>query len=398
MCENCRNLFDIKKNLPYLIPCGHTICERCLNALDFTNNKMKCPIDSRIYFISKEKIPKNEMLIEYSQSYSTAPRYSYQIRECVIEEATFAHMDRRNIIQKFFNFIYVLIYVKIFLTIINIILWPFRKVYQIIKEFCFLIYILFLKLKEIFLRFVNKIKGLKLPGINIYYKYIEKIKNKLVESKVVIILIKIYKYTIRAPLWINYLTLMKNLVYKSQSKANNICFKIINIIMALIGIFFVHLIAYFTNNLANFIIILLLLNESTIILMDLMKMEEEKSNKKYFKKIIPQKYSNKKENSEKNKENKIEEKKKIDEINEEYFIDEIKYHRGKKCIMRWIGFIIFWYFSPILKENLFNFIKYLEYSKDIDLIEQEKNIQMWTGVIKSLLSIPKLIVLIYLTY
>ena len=398
MCENCRNLFDIKKNLPYLIPCGHTICERCLNSLDFTNNKMKCPIDSRIYFISKEKIPKNEMLIEYSQTYSLAPRYSYQIRECVIKEATFAHMDRRNIIQKFFNFIYVLIYVKIFLTIINIILWPFRKVYQIIKNFCFLIYILFLKLKEIFLRFINKIKGLKLPRINIYCKYIEKIKNKLVGSKVVIILIKIYKYTIRAPLWINYLTLMKNLVYKSQSKANNICFKIINIIMALIGIFFVHLIAYFTNNLANFIIILLLLNESTVILMDLMKMEEEKSNKKYIKKIIPQKYSNLKKNSEKNNESKIEEKKTIEEINEEYLIDESKYHRGKKCIMRWIGFIIFWYFSPILKENLFNFIKYLEYSKDIDLIEQEKNIQIWTGVIKSLLSIPKLIVIIYLTY
>ena len=56
---------------------------------------------------------------------------------------------------------------------------------------------------------------------------------------------------------------------------------------------------------------------------------------------MPQKFSNKKENSEKNKENKIEEKKKIDEINEEYFIDEIKYHRGNKLIIRLIIFIIF---------------------------------------------------------
>ena len=398
MCENCRNLFDINKNLPYLIPCGHTICERCLNALDFTNNKIKCPIDSRIYQISKEKIPKNEMLIDYFQSYSNAPRYSYQIRECVIEEATFAYMDRRNFIQKFFYFIYILIYVKIFLTIINIIFWPFKKLYQIIKGFWFLMHILFLKLKEIFLRIINKIKAIKLPRMNLHCKYIEKMKNKLLESKIVIITIKIFKYTIRAPLWINYLKLMKNLLYKSQSKANNIFLKTINVIMALIGIFFVHLIGYYTNNLANFIIILLLLNESTVILMDLMKMEDEKNNKKYIKKNIPQEHSNINKYSRKKNVKEIEEKRNSDYIDEEYFIDESKYHRGKKCIMRWIRFIIFWYFSPILKENLLNFVKYLEYSKDIDLIEQEKNIQIWTGVIKYLIGIPKLIEIIYLTY
>ena len=67
MCENCKNLFDIKNNLPFILPCGHTLCEKCLNSLEFNNNKLECPIDSHIYDTSKERIPKNEMLIEYNK-------------------------------------------------------------------------------------------------------------------------------------------------------------------------------------------------------------------------------------------------------------------------------------------------------------------------------------------
>ena len=86
-----------------------------------------------------------------------------------------------------------------------------------------------------------------------------------------------------------------------------------------------------------------------------------------------------------------------DEEEKEYLIDENKYYRGKKCIIRWIGFILFWYCFPILKDHLFNLIKYLEYSKDIDLDSQEKNIKIWKGVINSLLFIPKILIVIYLT-
>ena len=57
MCENCKSLFDLKSNLPYLIPCGHTICQKCLFALEFKNNKMKCPIDLLTYETIREKIP-----------------------------------------------------------------------------------------------------------------------------------------------------------------------------------------------------------------------------------------------------------------------------------------------------------------------------------------------------
>ena len=161
--------------------------------------------------------------------------------------------------------------------------------------------------------------------------------------------------------------------------------------MALIALFFAHLFAYLTNNLANFFIILLLLNESAVVLMDFMKMNNEKENKKYI-------HKNKNEIKNDRKKN-FGSLKKItfDEDEKEYLIDENKYYRGKKCIMRWIWFILFWYFFSIFKDNLFNFIKYLEYSKDIDLDSQEKNIKIWTGVVNSLLVIPKFLIVFYLT-
>ena len=396
MCENCKNLFDIKNNLPYLIPCGHTLCEKCMNLLEFKNNKMKCPICSKIYEISKENIPKNEMVIDYIQTYKIGPKYSYQIREYVIEEATFCHIDRRNCCQKLCHFLYILIYVKIILTIINIILWPFKKIYQLIKQFFILIYGIYLKIKEFIIKIFNKIISIHLPKLNINCQYFVKLKNKLFQTKLSKAIIKFFKYTIRAPLWINYLKIMKNLLYESQSKVKNKCIKVVNVIITLMGILLAHFVSYFTSNLANFLIIILLLNESTIVLLELMKMEDEKKNKMYLNKNNVNKIIA--ENNKRKSEDGIIAKKMFDEIEDEYFNDENKYNRGKKCILRWIGFLLFWYFFPVLSNGIFQSIKYLEFTKDIDIDSQEKNIQIWTGVLTSLLAIAKILIVIYLTY
>ena len=399
MCEKCQKLFDVNTNLPYLIPCGHTICEKCLNTLDFKNNKMKCPIDSHIYEVTKDKIPKNEMLIYYFQTNKNGPKYSYQIRECVIEEATFCHMDTRNCFQKLCHFLYILIYAKIILTILNIIFWPFKKIYQFIKKVIHLMYIIYLKIKGFCIIIINKIKSIALPKLKINCNYYYKIRDKFLKSELVKTIIKFYKYTMRAPLCINYIKLMKNLLYESQKNANNICIKIVKIMMAIITIFFAHLFVYLTSNLANFFLILLILNESAVVLLDFMKMNDEKNNKKYINKKIINKNTNKNKGRksvhvrERIMKNNFDE----DEEEKEYLIDENKYYRGKKCIIRWIGFILFWYCFPILKDHLFNLIKYLEYSKDIDLDSQEKNIKIWKGVINSLLFIPKILIVIYLT-
>ena len=398
MCENCKNLFDIKSNLPYLIPCGHTICQKCLFSLEVKNNKIKCPIDLLSYEVLKETIPKNEMLIDYIRTYKMGPKYSYQIRESVINEATFCHIDRRNCFQKLCHYIYVLIYIKIFLRILNFILWPFKKIYLLFKKLMNLIYIIYLKIKEFIIRIINKIKSIKLPRYNC--KYCHKIKFKIVHSKLIRTMIKFFKYTVRAPLWLNYLKLMKNLLYKSQSKVNNKCIKLINVIIAFMGICLAHIIAYLTNNLENFFIILLLLNESTIVLNDFRKMDDEKETKEYIKKN-----KSKKNNEERTGKRKsdfgmgtyIQKKNSIEE-DEEYLIDKKKHHRGKKCLLRWIGFLLSWYFFPMIKKYLFNFIQYWEYTKNNDDLELiEKNIKIWTGIVNYLLVFPKLLIVIYLT-
>ena len=393
MCENCQTLFDIKNNLPYILKCGHTICEKCLNILEYKNNKIECPIDNHIYEISKEKIPKNEMLIEYMLSNKLGPKYSYQIREYNVNEATFGYIIRLNCCHKILRFFYRLFYVKIFLTIVNILLFPFKKIYQAIKKLMNLLYKLYLKIKSFFLKLLKKIKAIRLPKLNINTKFLDKIKIKLVNNHIVRGIIIFFKFTIRAPLWINYIKIMKNLIYQSQSKVNNICLKTMNILIALIGIILVHIFAYFTNNLDYLFIIILLLNESTIVLFDFMKMDDEKENKKYLKKekkdITIKKNRRKSDMSTYNNT--------FNEEEVEYLIDENKYNRGKKCIVRWIGFIIFWYFFPVITDFFYNYLNsWKNKENDNGDNSQEKVISLWRGIVKSLKLIPRLIIIVYL--
>ena len=391
MCENCNNLFDAKNNLPHILPCGHTICEKCLNSIDYKDNKLECPIDSHIYEIEKEKIPKNEMLIEYMLNNKFGPKYSYQIRESVIEKATFSHIIRRNCCQKILRFFYKLFFIKIIFPIVNILLFPFNKIYHLLKKIINILYNIYLKIKDFFLKIWNKIKAIKFPKLNINCKCFEKIKIRLLNSEITRTIIIFFKYTIRAPLWINYIKLMNNLIYQSQAKVNNKCIKLINILIVLTCIILVHLFGYYTDNLDNLFILLSLLNESTIVLFDFMRMDDEKNNKKYLRKNSAKEKIGK-TGFNKNKNNKT-----IDEEEDEYLIDLNKYNRGKKCIVRWIGFIIFWYFSPIVKEYIFYYVSLLSGSENNDINIPRRKIDFLNGIIKSLMLITKLLIIIYLT-
>ena len=65
--------------------------------------------------------------------------------------------------------------------------------------------------------------------------------------------------------------------------------------------------------------------------------------------------------------------------------------------MRWIGFIIFWYFSPLIKELFYNYIHRWKNDEISDNSSQENIINIWRGILNSLKLIPKLIIIIYLT-
>ena len=406
MCEKCNTLFDMKTILPYLFPCGHTLCPKCLQNCKHVNNSIKCPIDNLVYKKNIEDIPKNEILLQFIKDNLSPPKYTYQIAECSIEEANYSYIDRRNIFQKFFHFLYILIYVKIILTIVNIITWPFRKIYLLFKKIINYIYNIYLKIKYFILKIINKIKSIRLPKININCKWFYKLKDKFIQSKIIKGIVKFYKYTVRAPLFIKYIKIMSNLLDQSQYKTRNIFIKILHFIVGLLLLLFVHLIAFYTNNLGYFSIILLLLNESVVILSDFMTMNEEKEQRKYIKNKLITKKSN---NSEINTKNKYYSRrksssityknyKKDEEVEEEYLKDEMKFLRGKKCIKRWIGFIVFWYFFPILSDFVIKSVMYLNYGRSGYIIaDDDKNKNMLLGIINTLLFIQKLLIIIYLT-
>ena len=87
----------------------------------------------------------------------------------------------------------------------------------------------------------------------------------------------------------------------------------------------------------------------------------------------------------------------FDEEEEEYLIDENKYNRGKKCIIRWIGFIFYWYFSPLAIKLFYNFVAFWKGNEISNENLPEKRINILRGIINSLLLIPKLLVVVYLT-
>jgi hypothetical protein len=255
-----------------------------------------------------------------------------------------------------------------------------------------ILYLLYSKIKEFFIKIINKIKSIRFPKFILYNKFCEKLKIKLIHNHIVRAIIIFFKYTIRAPLWLNYLKIMRNLIYQSQSRVNNVCIKAMNILIALVGIILVHLFAYFTSNLDNLFIILLLLNESTIVLFDFMKMDDEKDNKKYKKKNYKKLQKEIKRKSEYSKSATA-----FDEEEDEYLIDENKYNRGKKCIVRWIGFIFYWYFSPIARELFDNFIEYWTGNEIDGKNLPEQKINILRGLLNSLMLIAKLLIIVYLT-
>lgn len=46
ICQNCKESFNTKINMPYLFKCGHFFCKNCIVTKFVDNNKMiKCPED-----------------------------------------------------------------------------------------------------------------------------------------------------------------------------------------------------------------------------------------------------------------------------------------------------------------------------------------------------------------
>jgi hypothetical protein len=64
-CKNCSRDFDSSQRTPILIPCGHSICKKCLESSCRNNGFVKCGSDFKKFFFNAENYKINETAIEF---------------------------------------------------------------------------------------------------------------------------------------------------------------------------------------------------------------------------------------------------------------------------------------------------------------------------------------------
>ena len=70
MCENCKETFNLGNKIPYLLPCGHTLCRNCIEKIWEKQKKLKCPFDQIEHINHIDSLPRNEILIDIIKNYS----------------------------------------------------------------------------------------------------------------------------------------------------------------------------------------------------------------------------------------------------------------------------------------------------------------------------------------
>ena len=153
---------------------------------------------------------------------------------------------------------------------------------------------------------------------------------------------------------------MKNIITETDEKdRENFFLNMIRIISNFLIMIVIHFVAIFFFEFENFFIVVLLINESFIILGKFLKMKERKENKLDF------------SDSEDLNES---------DSDSEYEREERLFKRGKKCLKRWIVYIIYHY--------LFNKVS------DYILLSFDKKYYILT---KYSLLIPKILIVLWLT-
>ena len=62
-CKLCNQAFNLKKNMPKLLPCAHTICHECSSGTNTPDQKkLVCPYDEREFYFDVKAYPTNYFL------------------------------------------------------------------------------------------------------------------------------------------------------------------------------------------------------------------------------------------------------------------------------------------------------------------------------------------------
>jgi hypothetical protein len=69
-CKTCSIEFNSSEHLPILIPCGHSMCKKCLDSSCKNIGYVKCGYDLKKYFFDATYYNRNATGIEFFQKIS----------------------------------------------------------------------------------------------------------------------------------------------------------------------------------------------------------------------------------------------------------------------------------------------------------------------------------------
>lgn len=69
-CEKCEEEFNQEHKIPLILPCGHTICRKCIESIMSKLGYVRCPIDAKRHYNDIKHFPKNLNLISLIEKHS----------------------------------------------------------------------------------------------------------------------------------------------------------------------------------------------------------------------------------------------------------------------------------------------------------------------------------------
>ena len=329
MCERCEENFNLTSRCPYILPCGHTLCYKCLYNLFIEEKKrIKCPFDFTYFKMDFNDIPKNVVLYEIiNKRFEQNKKEEINLIET--KSLNFEYHKIHSFIYRFFYRIYIIFHLHFIFTLFDIIIYPFKKIYEYFIRIRNYISETYQKIKIFIKDVIDYIKSIE------YKKHFESfIKKFEIINEIRIKIINYLKKKFPKPLFIYYPKIMKKIIFFDCPESD--FQRYIKLFSNIFLLLLIHLFVIFFLNFEYYFITLILINESVQIIGRFLKLKE-KNEYKYKK--LTQSYSSGEDEEEK--------KKNLEERTEKLFL------RGKKCIFKWLQYLIYYFFYNQIEKYYF---------------------------------------------
>jgi hypothetical protein len=69
-CGNCSSIFNNQTQVPLILPCGDSLCKKCVESNFKGLSYVKCPFDNQKFFQELNNYPVNFMALEYIEKFT----------------------------------------------------------------------------------------------------------------------------------------------------------------------------------------------------------------------------------------------------------------------------------------------------------------------------------------